>query len=279
MIDTINSIWAGGSKNIANLSDKEINEGIKFKGKVISAQLNSAMQAIYMMIDREQRTGGFYHHLKKYEPGNLCSALYKQGSSIYLEFFYCKKACQSQTPVINYFAFDQTADVPLFEEGNFDTTWWQRIKIIYNGVDTWNQATANLGAYQQGDRVKIIKNQYGDTTEIYNDYVYEVVSVVNNNKMNPNEGNALYTNWMIDSGVPLFALEFCKFKPWGYINLSSVQNKYRFSDYPRVQAVKTFNALPDIILDYGNGEFGIRQKSYDAIRSFYGSEMGIFMKV
>ena len=67
---TINAIWAKDTNNKLTLNDDEVKLGIKYKGSIVSNELNGLGNSIYQYLDAIQRAFTAYNPLKKYSIGD-----------------------------------------------------------------------------------------------------------------------------------------------------------------------------------------------------------------
>lgn len=136
-----------------------------------------------------------------------------------------------------------------------------------NGGRLFDMGISGTIGYPAGARVivyyNVLTRQIEQQPTMFNDIslsqTISLVSMKENNQVSPFEAGALFSAWWIDDGLNIGDLKICSaditntnFKiPSGYVDIgnSNPDFLYSYADYPRINYLKTQNALPALIID------------------------------
>lgn len=120
-----------------------------------------------------------------------------------------------------------------------------------NGTRDWDKIIAQDGGYNVGESCLINYNPYTRKltqtlpTEFNTESNYiqkiKIVSLINGNKTNPYDTNALYNTWLVDDGYSLGSLQIDSINhaeaPIGFlrVNLDKPDTQYSFNNFKRVR--------------------------------------------
>lgn len=120
-----------------------------------------------------------------------------------------------------------------------------------NGTRDWDKIIAQDGGYNVGESCLINYNPYTRKltqtlpTEFNTESNYiqkiKIVSLINGNKTNPYDTNALYDTWLVDDGYSLGSLQIDSINhaeaPIGFlrVNLDKPDTQYSFNNFKRVR--------------------------------------------
>ena len=136
-----------------------------------------------------------------------------------------------------------------------------------NGGRLFDMGISGTIGYPAGARVivyyNVLTRQIEQQPTMFNDIslsqTISLVSMKDNNQVSPFEEGALFSAWWIDDGLNVGDLKICSaditntnFKiPSGYLDIghNNPDFLYSYADYPRINYLKTQNALPALIID------------------------------
>lgn len=135
----LNDKWSEQSSNRIDFNTTEFQQGINYKGSVVSNQLNGISFILSQLLQFNQNTGGYYNPSVKYRKGNFVSIIHKgQDHQRQLETYICinddmgnldgSLGIVAKPPVLNAITSDESG-LTIYTGGNVNNAYWKRVDV------------------------------------------------------------------------------------------------------------------------------------------------------
>lgn len=129
-----NSTWAQETSNKLSFTETEIQNGIAYKGSVVSNQLNGVSHILSQALQFQQSSGGMYSSTMTYLKGNFVTILRTTATTaLQAEVYYCindkdGNGIVNQPPVLDATLYSNNG-VDYYSGGYVNRTHWQRVDV------------------------------------------------------------------------------------------------------------------------------------------------------
>lgn len=149
-----NKRWAQETSNKLAFTTSEYQDGIAYKGNIVSNQLNGISYILSQILQFQQCVGGYYHQTQEYHKGNIVSILHQaSGDKVVMKQYICTDSSadgiKNNPPILNA-TLENRNGVNVYIGGAENRNSWARVDVGgYDAIEeqevsSFSQTNANF---------------------------------------------------------------------------------------------------------------------------------------
>lgn len=144
----VTTIWASETSNFVSFTTSQIEQGIVYKGNIVSNELNGIEKLVFTSIRHTQTTGELYDNAQTYNPSQYCSQLIStNGITKLLYFQNTSSSNNTGTPPLSGDTSSNQNDVLVLSDNQHltqDSTNWGKVIVDSTLIKTATPTANNM---------------------------------------------------------------------------------------------------------------------------------------